>query len=351
MEAIKIFVAVILVLLFEIPAIAATRTDPIVASFDCKKAKTNYEALVCSDYGLAAADVQMFWAYRQALILTPDENKQQTIVAEQWKWHETISSFLQDQSKSMSPERLAKFLDKSIRVRIGALRSIKSELGKTIILDNSLENGAVCSSLLNEKNITWKGKNDSGQDQFALRVPSGFSSPEWENIGIATHAKFDFMNIGEPADVFFVSMVGTHVQFHYYIVAKPEESDTINNMLRADKDMNDAMDIPAMFTYATPSTRRENSPKYESILFNTSSSPVYGWGWYTESEVIQKAGVTYLISKSVNNLEEPTFTVFKPAGAQLNPICYYRAYPSTETKDNRIVPPAGYNVQADQNDE
>jgi uncharacterized protein len=312
-------------------AMAATRTDPVVASFDCKKAQNNYEILVCSDYGLAGSDRQMSGAYRQALILTPEADKKKKIVAEQRKWLNTISAKLQEKiSSKSSSEELKKIIDISLSKRIWSLSNIKSAIGKTIVLDNSPTNKAVCFDLLNESNIKWEGKNDFGHDSFTLTTPSEFaSSPDWTSIGIAEHAKFDFMNIGKSADIFSVSMEGTHIQFKYYIVATPEEKTAIENLLRTSS-MEDAMNIPKHFVYATPNTREKNSPIFQSTLFDTSSSPVYGWGWYTSTQIVQKDGITYLLSTSVNNLEGPTFTVFRPNGSTLNPICYYRAVPSME---------------------
>jgi len=299
-------------------AMAATRTDPVVASFDCQKARSNYEILVCSDYGLAGADRQMSGAYRQALILTPEADKKKKIVAEQRKWLHTISSKLQEKiaSKSSS-EELKQFVNTSLNKRIWSLGNIKSEIGKTIILDSSPTSKAVCFDLLNERN----------RSEFS-------SSPDWNSLGIAKHAKLDFMNTGKPADIFSVSMEGTHYQFQYYIVATPEETAAIENLLR-NSSMEDALNIPEKFVYATPNTRIKNFPIFKSTVFDTSSSPVYGWGWYTSTQIVQKDGITYLVSTSVNNLEGPTFTVFRPNGSILNPICYYRAVPSIKnTRSN-----------------
>ena len=323
--------AVLLLCCLSGTAMAAMRTDPVVASFDCKKAKSNYETLVCGDYGLAAADIQMSGAYRQALILTPEKDKKREIVAEQRKWLKTISSMLHEKIASKSsPEELKKFLDTSLRKRIWSLSNKKSEIGETIILDASPTSKAVCFSLLSEENIKWEGKNDYGHDNFTITIPSEFvSPPDWDNAGIAQHAKFDFMNVGKPSDIFSVSMEGTHYQFHYYIVATPEEKTAIEKLFSANA-MEDESDIPKYFVYAAPNTRTKSSPTFKSILFDTSSSPVYGWGWYTKTQIAQKNGITYLISTSVNNLQGPTFTVFKPNGSRLNAICYYRASPSTE---------------------
>ena len=308
---------------------AATRTDPVVASFDCNKAQNTYEIMVCSDYGLAAADMQMSGAYRQALILTPENDKKKRIVEEQRKWLSTISSELLEKVGSKTPSvDLKRFIDTSLRERISSLRNIKSVAGKIIILDNSPTSKAACFSLLNERNITREGENDAGQSNFTITPPSAFdSSPKWSNIGIAGHAEFDFMNIGKPMDVYFVSMQGTHIEFQYYIVATPDEKSSIEDLLRASSSMNDAMNIPEKFVYATPNTSKKNSPEFKSTLFSTSASPVYGWGWYTRTQVVKKDEITYLISSSVNNLEGPTFTIFKPHGSSLNAICYYRAPP------------------------
>lgn len=122
------------------------------------------------------------------------------------------------------------------------------------------------------------------------------------------------MNIGKPMDVYYVSMQGTHFEFQYYIVATPDEKSSVESLLRASS-MEAAENIPEKFVYATPNTSIKNSPKFKSTLFSTSTSPVYGLGWYTRTQVVKKDEITYLISSSVNNLEGPTFTIFRPQQA------------------------------------
>lgn len=148
---------------------AATRTDPVVASFDCNKAQSTYEIMVCSDYGLAGSDMQMSGAYRQALMLTPETDKKKRIVEEQRKWLSTISSKLLEKVDSKTPSvNLKSFIETSLRERMSSLSNIKSGTGKTIILDNSPTSKAACFSLLNKMNITLEGENGVGQPNFTI---------------------------------------------------------------------------------------------------------------------------------------------------------------------------------------
>ena len=307
------------------PAHAANRTDPAVASFDCMKAQSTYEVTVCGDYGLAAADRQMSGAYRQALMLTPESVKKERIVHEQRVWLASIASNLKEQvARNTSSDNIKKSIESSLRARISALSNIKYEMEKVSMLDSQLLNTTVCHNLLEKDNLAWEGDPDTGMITYSLSSPPDFpSSSEWNAIGFVQHAKFDFTNIGKTEDVYSVSWTTSHFEFHYFIVATPEEKASVEKLLRMSS-WQDLMEIPEQFTYATPNTGTRKTPKYKSIIFDTSSSPVYGWGWYTRTKVIQQSGVTYLISSSVNNIEGPTLTIFKPHGSKLTPICYYK---------------------------
>lgn len=354
MQAAKICVVVLLGCALCESAIAApVQVVPVVASFDCQKAQSNYEKLVCKYHILGASDRQMANAYREALILTPEKNEKKKLVEDQRQWLASIYGQLQKQiNDNKSEEDLKNLLHKAILERgVALVFSVKKEPGKIVILDNSSKSKATCSNLLKEQNITWEGINDAELDSFSLSPPSGFTIPDWDHIGIATHAEFDFMNVGQPADVYYVSLTGTHVSFEYYIVAAQTEKEAIEEKLTNTNGFNESGALAQEFTATPQKTWVNNTPKFTSKLFDPSTSPIYGSGWYTNSQAVQHNQTTYLITTSVNNLGGPTFVVFKPKATGLDAICYYRAIPSIKTKDNKIIPHAGYNVRDHQNDE
>lgn len=309
---------------------APVHAVPVVASFDCQKAQNNYEKLVCKHRILGTSDIQMSKAYRETLILTPDRNEKNKIVEDQRKWLATIYAQLQKQiDDNESEEDIKNLLHRALLERgVTLVSNIKKEPGKVVILDNSSESKAVCSGILNENNITWEGRNDVGQDSFSLSPPSEYSSPEWEMSGIARYAKFDFMNSGNPTDTYLIDMDGTHIEFTNIIAATPQENKAIQDKL---DDMDGFSNLTLELTQATPRTGKYPSPKFKSKLFDASGASIYA-GWYTRSQIVQLNKVTYVITKSVNNLSGPTFVVFKPKTTGLDAICYYRAFPSIETK-------------------
>ena len=323
----------LLFLAIEIPSIAATRTDPVVASFDCQKAQSIYETLVCKDYGLAAADIRMSGAYRHVLALTPDEDKKKTIVEQQRKWLLTTNANLDEQVKqNANNETLKKMLDKTIYRRISDFISVEIQNEKIVMLTKSTKDKSICSSILKKENISAIEPDESdepensGQNYFNLSPPSNFTLPNWEHKGTyVTHAEFDFMNIGKPTDVYHVSFSGTRVWYEYYIAAKPEEKKSIEEKLINTVEINEIADFAENLTLARKiSWKPKKPPEFESKLFDSSSSPIMTGGWYNNTKIIQNDKTTYLITTSVNNRSGPTFVIFKPQPTGLDAICYYR---------------------------
>lgn len=68
---------------------SSTLVAPQSASFDCKKAKSNSEVLICSDAALSKLDYELAEIYRRAKAkaLDAQEFKKQTVAA--WQWRET----------------------------------------------------------------------------------------------------------------------------------------------------------------------------------------------------------------------------------------------------------------------
>jgi uncharacterized protein YecT (DUF1311 family) len=56
------------------------------ASFDCAKAQTKQEKLICSDKGLSQADEEMAAAYKQARAAGPDDATDIRLAQLQWLW-------------------------------------------------------------------------------------------------------------------------------------------------------------------------------------------------------------------------------------------------------------------------
>lgn len=325
MQAMQICVKALLIWTISLSSIAATSDMPIKASFDCNKAQSNYENLVCKFRDLAFLDVQLSKSYLQALAYTPEKYEKKNLVTEQRKWLAMISSLLQKQvAHNTAEEELRKLLHNSLEERINVLRNTKSDLGKTIILDNSTESKSVCTKILNEKNIVWEGRNDVEQDRFNLSPPPDFSAPDWEVTGIARYAKFDFLNSGEPSDIYLIDMEGTHIEFTNIIAATSQEDELIEDQV---EDFEKFGKLASELTQATPRAGEHIAPKYKSRLYNPSATPIFD-GWYTRSQIFLFNKTTYIITKSVNNLGGPTFAVFKPNASGLNVICYYRAFPS-----------------------
>lgn len=66
---------------------AVTEQIPIMPSFDCKKASTNVEKLICSSSEVAAADLQLSQLYKQVVANSPVSD---TIVADQKVWMKRV---------------------------------------------------------------------------------------------------------------------------------------------------------------------------------------------------------------------------------------------------------------------
>lgn len=71
----RILLALLLIVIQTIPAYSA--------SFDCKKAKTAVEKMICSDESLSKLDEELAKVYAQALTAVPDRN---TLKKEQREW-------------------------------------------------------------------------------------------------------------------------------------------------------------------------------------------------------------------------------------------------------------------------
>lgn len=68
----------------EVPAVEQTSVQP---SFDCNKASTKVEKLICSASDVAAADVQLSQLYKQLIANSPDA---EAIIADQKVWMKSV---------------------------------------------------------------------------------------------------------------------------------------------------------------------------------------------------------------------------------------------------------------------
>lgn len=121
------------------------------ASFDCGKAQSNYEKLVCADSTLGMLDQGMSDVYHQVLALSSRTEKE-VIVSNQRKWLASVSKQLQEKVAKKTPEQdLKTWLGTALHASVSELRS-RIVIGKLVVVDSTPENDNVCSVLLNRQN-------------------------------------------------------------------------------------------------------------------------------------------------------------------------------------------------------
>ncbi len=309
-------------------------TSTYAASFDCAKAQTAYEKLVCNDFSLGMSDIAMSDRYHQALALTPHAAKKE-IVLSQKNWLASITKALDDKAaQSISNNEIKKWLGGALRARVAELYT-QVIVGKPVIMNDQPSSKDVCSAVLSDKNIAKASdvqSSDQGEaptpsdDEYILSLPNQFSSPNWDQ----GHARFDFENQGKPVDVYLVSIEATHIVGQFYIVANPEEKHAIEEKLGDATGVNDKLDLASDFALiGAKSNKVDHPPKFASKLFDPSLSSAYGKAAYTRSQVFQFGNSTYLLATATNRFS-PTFVVFKPKATTLDPICYYWIRPNIQ---------------------
>lgn len=286
------------------------------ASFDCDKAQSNYDKLVCADSNLGMLDQGMSDVYHQVLALSPNADKK-AIVINQRKWIALVSKQLQEKISENMPENdLKVWLDTALHKSIAGLRS-KIKIGGLVVIDKTPMNTKVCSVLLSRRNMC-SGTRYTTDCTYGLKLPDNFSIPDWNS----TQANFDFDNQGRPVDVFSVDVDTTHIVVHYYIVADPQESKAIRARLNDAVGVNDQLDLMDDFKIVGPNQRnRKHPPRFSSRLFEAGFSPVYGGQGSARSQIVLFHNSTYIAATATNDFI-PTFVLFRPSKTALEPVCY-----------------------------
>ena len=321
------------------------------ASFDYHKANKPFEVAVCGDPKLGLADEKLAAAYHDALAASHDQWKSE-VVKSQREWLAfLVHEYAKNEAKAASNKELTDWLGDELLARTAMLQQV-AEREKIVILAKTTEAKEVCAKAFRKANMTWKGRDNYGLDDFTLRLPKEFTIPNWQSLptGFATHAKLDFLNEGKTSDVYEISIESSHFQFAWYILALPEEKAIIDKRLE-DAEHFDTLasdlvvefpqgtDRGRPFPVANASTKQHAAPKLASRLLDTSATELYG-GWYTRSSLVQYKGATYIVVESVNNNGGPTFAVFKPQRpGNLIPQCYFRATPSLVLESRQQLNP------------
>jgi uncharacterized protein YecT (DUF1311 family) len=310
----------------------------IAASFNCQSASSPLEQAICANPKLGDADEKMALAYKEALSaarglwkadITKQQRKWLSYIADNYK--KQISSKTAAGSES-ADELVEQFLNRATQLHK------YSEREKIILIGKTPEAEGVCNKILDKRNMTWDGRSDYGHDSYTLKLPAGFTNPNWTALPSsgANHAKFDFLNRGEASDVFEIEVQTSHFEYHWYIVAAKDEAKTIRQRVDTFRDgensfANDLqVEFPEGVDDGSPNAanKKHANPKLASRLFDTSATKLYR-GWYTRSQATRYNHKTYILAESVNNLGGPTFAVFRPTSpGSLAPLCYFRANPS-----------------------
>jgi hypothetical protein len=69
-------------------SVVAQQPEPIQTSFDCKKAHSTSEMLICGDSELAALDRDLAQIYAQAKAVAPDKQAFANMTRQNWNWRE-----------------------------------------------------------------------------------------------------------------------------------------------------------------------------------------------------------------------------------------------------------------------
>lgn len=318
-------------------------SQALAAGFDCRAAKKGLEIAICADPKLGLADEKLNAAYRSAIGAVQGEWKEE-IVRSQRKW---LASLDKDYNERPAGESPIAWLRKELLARQKQLKET-AEREKIVLLQQTPEAKEVCSKALSKSNMTWNGRSEYGQDDFTLELPPEFTSPVWESpVAFVDQSRLDFLNEGRKSDVYRISYEDSHVRYTCYIVARPNEKSEIERRLQqADGFSALPNDLTVDILATDAAAKNHPKPKLASRLIQTSETELYD-GWYTRSTVAQYKGKTYIIAESVNNLQGPTFTVFRPRQpGKLIAQCYFRATPSLVVESRKQLAQA-YRCPAD----
>jgi uncharacterized protein len=309
-----------------IAAMFIIHTRPALAapSFDCAKAQTSAEHLICADDGLAALDAEMAEAFAQSLARAKDPARRQARLSAQRQWLAGLSTICGlpklGEVETARRTTATKCVGDAYQKRVAELQR---QPGIFYAVDDQ-RGRAVCNAVFST--VSWEGAAEVG-DTFRASVPKAFSPVEWKDFGgVTSVASFDLLNSGSPSTVYRVDRETVHFNYTWYILPAPGEEELIKQQLRGLDGDNLDQALAAFANKLTQAVitqrgalltadqRGGGASPLESALWDTSTTDAYG-NWYTRSEVFVADGVTYFLTTSVNNLRGPTVALFKAAPA------------------------------------
>jgi uncharacterized protein YecT (DUF1311 family) len=313
------------------------------AGSDCATAEAPVKRMICQDHELKRLDDAMATAYQAAQSLAESDD----LLIQQRRWLESLGErcrIVTEQDVGDDSKRQC--ARQAITGRIASLTAM-AELGQTRIFDKLPTVREACDAILSRANIRWDGRLEFfGYDSFSIPIPATVGKPAWTLLGPGiAEAKFDFQNDGRERKVFSINVEKDRYNSHLLIVADPEEEEIIFQRLQEAIESKEKFEIvigeitydlenrPVDQNRILPTANSSSlvgkvNKSLNSRLYDTSNTQVYA-GWYTRSEVILFGGTTLLVAVSVNNLQGPTASIFKPtATGSLDLACYHRALPS-----------------------
>jgi uncharacterized protein YecT (DUF1311 family) len=190
------------------------------ASFDCGKARTVVEKMICADEELGRFDGALAKAYSEALAALDDAAKPQLRSAQR-RWIVEAASKCEIRDARDQDDALKRYCLGN--VWFGRAK----ELVRTALPKQK------CEQFIRD-HVTWSGRSD-GTDKFTFE---GSDEPEWQripNLGRtavdAAWAKFDFQNDGSQQPVFWVTVRTSTMYASTFLVAAPEDEGMIRSEL------------------------------------------------------------------------------------------------------------------------
>lgn len=315
------------------------------ASFDCSRARTKVEKLICADVELSRADEEMAAAYDKARrSLAPGDARDLMLTQRSWLSSRDKACRSEDPDEKKSCK-----ITYSLRQRD---LDAWPELGHAVMFDSSEASKRVCGLLLARSNIRVNPESSDYYEPVVAFVPDGFSEIDWEKLNVDQFAavqigrsRFDFLNQGAPVDVYAIRAEFRTFQYYWFVVAAPNEADAIHKRVLELLHSHPITDVENSFVadltrpriagaraVANPAVEPSaRTPTFRSLLLDASNTELYG-GWYTRSKVLVFDGVTYLVAAS-GGPDRPTVAVFRPnSDGDLTLLCSHRTLPQrTET--------------------
>ena len=308
-------------------------TDGHAASFDCSKASSPTEKMICSDGTLSQLDGVLGDAYRKAKDRAASKAE---LKQKQNRWLPTrnachdrkcIQRAYELRIKELNEFALSQNRDASHgknviqEVPMTGTKPSKTQTKKTTSQPDA---PSVCVTMLNPNVIRWIGAGEVG-DRFTVDFPDDTKPVSWKFIhnsgGAVTiyEAIMAFTGKGKKETIFRIEVYTSHTQSTSYLLASEDKVDYFRNKLSSVQGAQWDTQLPTVLETLG-----------RSKLYDSSSTKVYQW--YTSSELFTFQGRTYMVALSVNNLKGPTAAIFQPkADGNLQLVCRYDVKPSKRT--------------------